>query len=803
MRFRFYALLCAFAFLCSVSGAQAGFVTVGGSHFTDLNGAPANAQICAQAVDLAGKGVSLHVGTAAGGTTTTTAVCTNVVAGVFSMSLPDTVKALPINSGFAFTATDNVSGAGLIGPGYNYVQPSTDPTSQWCSGGACNFDKLPPLYKPTMASLLGGPAGTILIGTVAAGATNAASVTNRGTASNAILDMVLPRGANGSTGETGRQGAQGVPGGQGNDGKPGPAGATGAAGGAKGDKGEKGNDGNITAPDGNLVGNDAGTYSTQTIRVKETRHFGDSISATNSTGAWPVMLAADLGVPDINRGVGGSLAADVATNQVFPNENPGETNEPLRVVIVGTNENLYKGSGVYETGVYRPVHQALLAWMATPSTSKVFGTGCNRDTSWTADDTYQTGMGVKSSVAGSVLTCPLNTYGGAIYIWYRVIDGNAGAFTYAVDGAAPVAMTTATTPAIAATFVSQSIALIRVPVGAGAHAVVIKPTTSSGLTGILAVGTAPRAPLYTGPVVLSAGVPRPSTAKAAAGQAAGALLYNADALADVTLLRGDGLRIIPVDVEKYYNPDGTDPGDGTAQLADVVHPTAAGHVALLKAFEAAAQFTPQVAPAHHKATFVTGDYTLAPMDTDVIVASTDGYGSSTVSLPFRGGIGGGQRISIHNNNGGASAVVRLKPSGGAVLTGAGVASDGNYYLPYGERAEIYFDDHGFGYYLLNRSKQLDATAQFFTNFTVSQLFRNYVVVGPETATLACSVAGDFTTNAPMPDGNYLFRALTGVLTFAAGSETGCSYNGPASIPAATGILINKTGNQWFAMLGPA
>ncbi len=161
MRYRIFALFSAMAALCLpfTIHAQTGFVTVYGSKLTDANGVAANAQVCAQAVDVTGKAISVKVG--GGGTTTTQQVCVNAAGGTWSMKLPDTRLSSPVNAGFAFTATDNVSGADLIGPGYGFVQPTSDPASKWCTSTLCDFDNLPPMSKPPVgATFLQGASGT-------------------------------------------------------------------------------------------------------------------------------------------------------------------------------------------------------------------------------------------------------------------------------------------------------------------------------------------------------------------------------------------------------------------------------------------------------------------------------------------------------------------------------------------------------------------------------------------------------------------------------------------------------------------
>ena len=164
MQLNSFALLGALAFLSLPLSlpAQTSFVSVTSSKLTDATGAAANAQVCAQAVDPMGNAISVHV--KGGGVTTTQQVCTNAVAGAWSLSLPNTLLTIPGNAGFNITATDNVSGSNLIGPGYTYVQPTSDLNSRWCTTTTaglttCNFDNLPPMVKPMVQTVYQGPAG--------------------------------------------------------------------------------------------------------------------------------------------------------------------------------------------------------------------------------------------------------------------------------------------------------------------------------------------------------------------------------------------------------------------------------------------------------------------------------------------------------------------------------------------------------------------------------------------------------------------------------------------------------------------
>ncbi len=98
-----------------------------------------------------------------------------------------------------------------------------------------------------------GPAGSIAVGTVTGGAE--ASVVNVGTSSAAVLDFVLPRGADGPqgvTGETGVQGPQGEPGATGPQGTAGPQGIQGIQG-PQGEQGPKGDPMVVNGKSGAMV----------------------------------------------------------------------------------------------------------------------------------------------------------------------------------------------------------------------------------------------------------------------------------------------------------------------------------------------------------------------------------------------------------------------------------------------------------------------------------------------------------------------------------------------------------------------
>jgi hypothetical protein len=114
-----------------------------------------------------------------------------VTAGVFSITLPNTVLTNPSGLGYIVTAHDTY-GRSVLGPGYTCVQPNT--TNSWYAGGVDNFDN----YVPNLASI--------------------------------ALVQSGPTGLTGPTGPTGPTGLTGATGATGTNGTNGATGPTGAAG---------------------------------------------------------------------------------------------------------------------------------------------------------------------------------------------------------------------------------------------------------------------------------------------------------------------------------------------------------------------------------------------------------------------------------------------------------------------------------------------------------------------------------------------------------------------------------------------
>jgi hypothetical protein len=180
----------------------------------------------------------------------------------------------------------------------------------------------------------GGTAGTITIGTVTTGAPgSSATITNVGTAENAILNFVIPRGDVGATGATGPTGATGATGAAGPTGATGPQGATGPAGpqgatgpagpqGPQGDPGEQGPQGETgpTGPQGETGPTGAtgatgptGPAGTITVGAVNTGSAGTGVIVTNSGTSTAAIL--NFTIPRGDTGTG--IASGGTTNQAL------------------------------------------------------------------------------------------------------------------------------------------------------------------------------------------------------------------------------------------------------------------------------------------------------------------------------------------------------------------------------------------------------------------------------------------------------------------------------------------------------
>ncbi len=379
-----------------------------------------------------------------------------------------------------------------------------------------------------------------------------------------------------------------------------------------------GNANNCAKWDANGNVTDAGVACGPSV-VQSSTHIaeGDSITTGFQTAgtcnngatncAYPNLVAFDEHATLTNRAKSGAQACDVAAQQTVLSDLTNPDSNSIYTLMIGTNDANVKGVGAYEP-VFQGCHKAAISWIAAANKYAANSINCVNTGSWATSSGWSLN-GDYSTTNGSAKTCGIQTYGGPLYAWYYIQDGSGGAFTYSVDGNAPVPLTTATTPAIATqnggTF---SWNLIRVPVAAGPHSikfVVTSPTASGNAVNIGAIGTPPAQNTYAGPKVFVSGVPRQE------GDANSTITaqYNADVQADVNLLAGDGLGVFFVNVRNYlctvvnaglcYNAAGVQDMVGANYAApdtafDTLHPNNAGHNEIKQAFEQAEQFTPWI-----------------------------------------------------------------------------------------------------------------------------------------------------------------------------------------------------------------
>jgi hypothetical protein len=352
-----------------------------------------------------------------------------------------------------------------------------------------------------------------------------------------------------------------------------------------------------------VSGQGNGLYSVPVTLGATLHTFGDSITygtgATSRTVDYVSLLSADMNAGLTDYGISGEQACDMGDSEVFPNENPASTTRNMiYTVMIGTNDAEVKGVGSYES-VFNTCEQAEIAWLAIPSQYKVFGQSSGNTTTgtWANDNTYQTGIGIQSTTNGSTLAVPITTTSGPVYIWYRIQDGNAGTFSYNIDGGSNVSANAFTSPTIATqNGGTRSVALARITgVSAGTHTINFTVTSATGagnIVSILAVGTTAIAS-YQAPKVFVGGVLRQQNDNISATTAE----YNLDVANNVSLLAGDGLAVYFVNVRNYAN--------STTDMYDGYHPNNAGHSHLRDAFEAVMQFVPLTTYAN------AGGFTLA------------------------------------------------------------------------------------------------------------------------------------------------------------------------------------------------
>lgn len=318
--------------------------------------------------------------------------------------------------------------------------------------------------------------------------------------------------------------------------------------------------------------------------------YGDSITAgyglsSPATRAYPGLLAVFNGLPLNNYGLAGDQACDVPTRQIFPaHDHPTLTQRGLYTLLISTNDVNIKGGGPYED-VFNLCHQASITWLGVPEEWKVeASSGVFRASGPTHTETTNNWNSLMTDAQGASVEIPFSRPDiGAVYVWYRIGDGNSGTFTYALDGTILGTAVTGVSPAIATqNGTDNSFALLRLPkVAAGSHTLRFTQTSAanSGM-GIIAIGipqtvqsdTLPRVLVGTTPLQLKGGNGRCSFSTMACDA------YIADITANVALFKSDGLNVSLFESRMYEQ--GT-----TFDLIDSFHPNENGHQELFRSVE--------------------------------------------------------------------------------------------------------------------------------------------------------------------------------------------------------------------------
>ena len=290
-----------------------------------------------------GNGVSASYVKPGGGVGTVQTETAPIVAGAFSLTLPDTDLTNPEHLCFVASGKQASTDVALLGPGYTCVQPHYTATSSsdWCQAGMCDFGKYVPNVAPIAVQVAGpagaaGPTGPTGL-TGAAGAAGAAGSAGANGTNGAA-------GATGPTGPTGLTGAAGAAGAAGATGPTGPTGLTGAAGaaGAAGSAGANGTNGaaGATGPTGPTGLTGAAGAAGAAGATGPTGPTG----LTGATGPNAVSTATTTPITGLLKGAAGNVAqAMPGTDYDAPGALP---------VITPCSAGLYNGGSAIVSGTY-------------------------------------------------------------------------------------------------------------------------------------------------------------------------------------------------------------------------------------------------------------------------------------------------------------------------------------------------------------------------------------------------------------------------------------------------------------------
>lgn len=304
--------------------------------------------------------------------------------------------------------------------------------------------------------------------------------------------------------------------------------------------------------------------------------FGYQLAATSS--AYPSLLAKANGLALTNLARVGDQACDTFIPLSAQRDGYAAQPNTIFTYMIGTNDTYVKGNGAYEANFNR-CDRAVLTWLGLPALAKVQpGNAALQVSGGCANTRSAARYGVAYCASAGAIGHPaFVTYGAPIYLWL-LIDDNAPAgasMRLTVDGSTIDTYPVAPTPAIKTlNGATSSIALVRVPVAAGTHAITL--TASGQGAGLLGIGTVPasRAGL---PAVVVGDVPWQRTYSPVATVDV-QQTYSADVRANVALLQGDGLDL-------RFAPDRSTMLGVNEEMADALHPNVLGQQHLQTAFQ--------------------------------------------------------------------------------------------------------------------------------------------------------------------------------------------------------------------------
>jgi len=301
------------------------------------------------------------------------------------------------------------------------------------------------------------------------------------------------------------------------------------------------------------------TFTTTTYHA-----FGDSITAFGPPTGYPYLISVDKGLTLTNRAIGRYETCWMNIDQIFPNEDPQATGNPIYTMMGGTNDQYNYGVGPHET-IYKNCLQAAISWLTIPNTSKVLPSSCSHTGTWAVTtDVFPPGGAVSNNNAGDTITCPISVVNGVIYVWMHIGFG----FTYSIDGG----------PAVPGSFdysltLKNSVNVLRVAgLTNGPHTITITNTWGSGGLIMGPVGT----PAASGACcrMIVTGVLKEQLDADSERTA----VYNADVQSTVSLMQGDGLNVSFADVRAFVNE--------STEMTDTLHPNATGLRHIADAIEA-------------------------------------------------------------------------------------------------------------------------------------------------------------------------------------------------------------------------